>query len=212
MKLFDLTHSLDKEISVFPGDEQPSITTTATCAKNGYRASHLEISSHTGTHIDAPAHLVDGAPTLDTLPLDHFTGKAIIIPIEESEKEIELERFLEYIPFLTGVDFILFKTGWSQYWGTPKYLEDYPVLTEKATEWLTRLPLKGVGFDTISPDKIDSIELSIHKQLLSNNILIIENLNIPDEISNNNKLFFQCYPLLYPNADGSPIRAIIQQR
>jgi len=101
----------------------------------------------------------------------------------------------------------LIHTGWSLYWGTEKYFSNYPVLSLKAADWLSRFELKGFGLDTISADEADSQDFSVHKALLRNDTIIIENLTNLEKLPCS-QFVFSCFPLNFEDADGSPVRAV----
>ena len=88
-----------------------------------------------------------------------------------------------------------------------KYLYKYPIISDEVAEFIVSSKKKGVAFDTISVDTIDSLTLSNHHKLLSNNVLIFENLTNLSEIKSNH-FTFCALPLKFENADGAPIRAI----
>ena len=118
MKVYDLTHTIKNDMPVYPGTEQPQLTTACTIEEAGYRETLLHMFSHTGTHMDAPAHmLLDGAP-LDSYDADKFTGTAVVVDCR-GEADISLPLLKRYD--LDGVDFVLFCTGWDKKWGTPDY-------------------------------------------------------------------------------------------
>ncbi len=212
MKLFDLSHPLHNNMPVYPGDKQPEITTVATHEGQNYQAMRFRLSTHTGTHVDAPFHMINDGLSLDKMPIDTFAGSAIIIDIPEEVTEISCEYFLGATTKLPEIDFLLLKTGWGNLWGTPEYFSNYPVLTIDAAKWLSRFPLKGVGFDTISADKHDSADFPAHKILLCNNFLIIENIFFPEGLPTNKIIDFYCLPLNIKDADGSPVRAVATLR
>lgn len=68
MKVIDLTHTITEKMPVFPGTEQPQLITVNNYDENGFRETLLKITTHTGTHIDPPAHVYSGKATLDSLP------------------------------------------------------------------------------------------------------------------------------------------------
>ena len=122
-------------------------------------------------------------------------------------KKIE-KKFLEgFQSLIAKVEFILLNTGWSEHWGTPKYLGDFPVLSEEAARFLTDFKLKGIGFDTISADPMDSKDLPVHKILLNNQVIIIENLTNLESLPKTD-FKFACFPLKVKSGDGSPVRAV----
>lgn len=79
MKIIDLSHTIAKTTPVFPGSEKPQLATVASYEKDGYRETLIRMYSHTGTHIDPPAHVYEKGLTLDALPLTQFIGQAIVI-------------------------------------------------------------------------------------------------------------------------------------
>jgi arylformamidase len=207
MKLYDLSHQLNNETPVFPGMGKPRFQPAATIEKEGYRETRFEMDSHTGTHIDAPAHMLSNGKTLDQLPVVAFSGKALIISVPENTARIEKELLLPFEEQFWGVDFVLFKTGWSKYWEAPRYFDNFPTLTPEAAKWLLNFSLKGIGFDVISADPMDSTSYLNHFSILGKGLVIIENLRFPDELTETIGQFF-CLPLSYENADGSPVRAV----
>lgn len=207
--IYDLSHPLNNETPVYPGTPSPVFISTASIEKSGYRETHFNFRSHLGTHIDAPAHMLEKGRMLDQLDISAFNGKALIIETKEGIREIE-ESFLEsFSNELEVAEFVLFKTGWSKFWGDKKYFEDFPVLKEDALCFLLKFKLKGIGFDTISADPVESTDYKNHYAIFKKGLIIIENLVFPDDLKTN-KGEFSCYPLPYKNADGSPVRAVLK--
>ena len=208
MKIYDLSHKLNNLTPVYPGNEPPEFTQIADFKSHGYRETQFRFHSHLGTHIDAPAHMIENGNSLDQLPVDHFCGNAFIIktPIN---RDIDFEILKGFETEISNNDFVLFQTGWSQYWNTPEYFGRFPVLTKDAVEFLIQFNLKGIGFDNISADPIDSSDFPNHYSILGKNLIIIENLVFPDGFTESNGEF-SCFPLPYENADGSPVRAVLK--
>lgn len=208
MKFYDLSHQLNNQSPVYPGIQPPEFIPAADIETHGYRETHFRFHSHLGTHIDAPAHMIESGNTLDQLPIDSFCGNAIIIKTEP-EKLISVEVLKGSEKEIENAEFVLFQTGWSKFWGSPDYFGNFPVLTPDALEYLLRFNLKGIGFDYISADPIDSKEYLNHYAILGKNLIIIENLVFPEGFSENAGEF-SCFPLPYENADGSPVRAVLK--
>jgi Predicted metal-dependent hydrolase len=193
---------------VFPGTEQPILEKANTLEKDGFQEAKITMYSHTGTHIDAPAHMLSNGPYLDNLDIEHFIGNATILDFSNGKMElIDVDSLKPYEEKIKNVEFIIIKTGWSKYWGDKKYYEDFPSLSEESAKWLSEFNLKGIGIDAISIDNIKSTTFAVHKILMSKNIIIIENLTNLNSIS---KEYFilSIMPLKNKNADGSPVRAI----
>jgi kynurenine formamidase len=210
MKIIDLTHTISESMPVYPGTEGPKLQVSNTYEKDGFKETLLTMYSHTGTHMDAPAHLFKQRTTLDSLPIEQFVGKGLVIncsDLQEGER-ITMSYIDNVIEKANKAEFILFYTGWDKRWGTDSYFGDYPYITEEVAEYLISSNKKGVGLDVIGIDPIYDENLSIHRKLLSENeIVIIENLNCLDQIGN--ELFTFCaLPMKYENSDGAPIRAI----
>ena len=207
MKAVDLSHSISPNMPVYPGTEQPVFITGCSIDEIGFLEKKITLYSHTGTHVDAPAHLIKGSKTLDLLPVEQFYGKALLLSFADIKSQnLGINEFIPYQETLKQVEFILIYTGWSQYWGTEKYFSDYHVLSIEAADWLSEFGLKGIGFDTISADEVDSQEFPVHKAFLRNDTIIIENLSNLEKLPSN--FIFSCFPLSFKDADGSPVRAI----
>lgn len=205
----DLSHPLENGISTFPGSAPHDFSVLHTIPEAGYHERRIQMSSHMGTHIDAPCHIVPNTRKLDKFPMEKFIGKATVIDISHTQ----VTKTAHLIPFaekIEQVDFVLFYTGWQSYWKRPRYAENYPVLQPAATQWLSGFHLKAVGFDTLSPDPVSSTTLPNHHILLEKEILIIENLNNLDQLID--QVFdFYCIPLPVALADGAPVRAFAQK-
>ncbi len=211
-KIIDLTQLLNEQMPVYPDTAPPLFEVTNTVVNDGYREHHISILSHTGTHIDAPSHILQHGRALDEFPLNQFVGKAMVIDCR-GRTEISLEYLQPFESKIAAVDFVLFFTGWQNKWNTNGYVDNCPIPTIDAATWLTGFNLKGVGVDAFSLDKINSAldidedNLPNHHILLGKEILLIENLTnldkLPDDV-----FTFQCFPLKVEKAEGSPIRAV----
>ena len=207
MKVYDLTHTIKNDMPVYPGTEQPQLTTACTIEEAGYRETLLHMFSHTGTHMDAPAHmLLDGA-VLDSYDADKFTGTAVVVDCR-GEADISLPLLKRYD--LDGVDFVLFCTGWDKKWGSPEYYEGFPCLTADAAAYLATLPLKGVGEDSISLDPGGSVDFPNHLTLLRADFVNTENLAGLDALIGR-RFTFVTLPLKFENSDGCSCRAIAME-
>lgn len=209
MKIIDLTHTITEDMPVYPNTERPKLKTTNTYEVDGFRETLLTLGSHTGTHMDAPAHIINGKPTLDEFPISQFVGKALVIDCRSLKdgEEITAEHILKYDEKLNQVEFLLFNLGWDKRWGKNDYFGDFPCLNNEAIDIIANGNYKGIGFDVISIDNIGK-PLKVHTELFSKKSLInIENLKNLD-LCGSEIFTFVCLPLKLVNADGSPVRAI----
>ncbi len=209
MKVIDLTHTIYQGMPVFPGTEPPLFEPANTLEMHGYLEKKITFYSHTGTHIDAPSHIMENGLTLDSFAVDRFMGKGLVINVLHIDsRTIKLTDLLPFQKQIRNIEYLLLYTGWSHYWGQEKYFKDFPVLSLDAAEWLAQnSKLKGIGADTISFDHESSKIFAIHKLLLEKEILILENLTNLELLLDSNFLFWGL-PLKTLNADGAPIRAV----
>ena len=206
--MLDLTHPISSNMPVYPGTNPPVFTTECSIDDTGFRETRMTLCSHTGTHVDAPAHLIKGANTLDLLPIEHFHGPAFLLNCANTRSHtIGIEELEPDQDTIRQVAFLLIHTGWSQHWGTDKYFAGYPVLSLEAAEWLGRFGLRGLGVDTISVDEADAQDFLVHKALLRNDTIIIENLTNLERLPRD-QFILSCFPLSFADADGSPVRAV----
>lgn len=209
MKIIDLSHTIQPEMPVYPGTEPPEFNIECTVKKNGFKETKLSLFTHTGTHIDSPAHIFEHGETTQTLDINHFYGSATTINCSEmNTKRLITKQFLQkFVGIDPLCDFLLLYTGYSDYWGTKKYFSGFPTPDADAIDWIISSKIKGIGMDAISVDPVGVDDLKNHKRLLSNNILIIENLTNLQSLVNQ-RFYFSAFPLKIQDGDGSPVRAI----
>lgn len=208
MKVIDLSHTIHSAMPVFPGTEPPMIQEANTIEKDGFAEAKITFYSHTGTHMDAPAHMIARGKSLDEYPIEHFMGPALVMDFTHIQRnEIDLEELRPYEDQIRKVDFVILKTGWSQYWGEDAYFVGFPALSEEAAKWIASFKLKGIGTDAISIDSMESTTFNIHHTFFENHMVIIENIANLDALTSN-VFIFSCMPLKTQKADGSPVRAV----
>lgn len=207
MKLVDLTHLIHNNTPVYPGTEPPVLSVAKTIARDGFKETLLHFYSHTGTHIDSPAHLFENGISVDNLPVETFFGKGIVIDCCSYDKVIDLKHIEPFEKQISESDFVLFHCGWDKYWGKQEYFDKFPVLSKQAADFITRFELKGIGVDAISVDPTDNEHLENHRKFLSNNMIIVENLTNLEKLINY-VFYFCCFPLKLIEGDGSPVRAV----
>ncbi len=208
MEVVDLTHFISSTMPVFPGTEPPTITDVFTIERNGFAEKMLRLVSHTGTHIDAPGHILPGSARLDGVSVDRFLGPGLVLDVSAVRgRTIEVNDILHYEAKLRRVDFALLLTGWAKHWGAAEYFGPYPVLSSSSAQWLAGFGLKGLGVDAISVDEVDSTALTVHRALFAKDIMIIENLSGLEPLTGR-QFTFSCLPLKIVDADGSPVRAV----
>lgn len=208
MKVIDLSWPITNGTIVFPGDISPDISVKSTVEQDGCATRRLSFSSHTGTHIDAPAHMLASGKTLDALAPETYFGLAQAADVTRCVgRQIEAADIEASLKDVKSLDFVLLNTGWSAKWGNPLYLEGYPVLSETAAGWLAEQGLKGIGVDTISIDAVSAADCGIHKILMAKGLIVIENLRRLDLVSGE-PFCLAALPLPLERADGAPARVM----
>lgn len=198
----DLTHRLNNDTPVYPGDTKTKITTADTFDKGGYLGHTIQMGTHAGTHIDAPAHMVEDGRTLEKFSVDDFIGPARYILLPDGQFDIDLVRAAG----IQAGDIVIFNTKMSYKFHDPSYFTDFPVMSPDIAYHLVKSKVKMVGLDTCSADNDD--EFPIHKTLLSANIPIIENLTNIEQLSGVEATIY-ALPLRL-DLDGSPARVIAE--
>ena len=209
--MIDLTRTITPGMPVYPGTAAPALSPAATLVRDGFRETLLTMTSHTGTHMDAPAHLLQTGSTLDTLPVCHFCGRAAVVDASSlGEGGVITAEFLRArSESLRCADFVLFYTGWEEKWGTEAYLSAYPVPDEEAARYLVSCGLKGVGTDAIGIDAVADGRLSAHRVLLGGGLVVVENLCLRRLVGRRDIRFF-ALPLKFAGSDGAPVRAVAE--
>jgi kynurenine formamidase len=209
--ILDLTHTISAGIPVYPGTPQPRLFPAARMEQHGYRETQLSMFSHTGTHMDAPAHMLKDGVTLDALPASRFCGRAVVLDVSDRDS-ITTEYLQARGEMLRSVDFVLFYTGWEQKWPSADFLTDgYACLTPDAARYLLSCDLKGVGTDAVSMDPLSTETFPIHKTLLDGGLVLLECLCLNIAAGRSDLQLF-ALPLKYENADGASVRAVAEIR
>ena len=197
MKIIDITRPLSEGILTYPGDIPPVFRKV----DNGtYRITCLHLSTHTGTHIDAPVHYLKTGDTIDTIPLSHVMGRCRVLDVTRAGTSITSDYLKGR---LDGIDRLLLKTSFSN---TDRFEENYPSLTADAARLITGCGMKCVGIDSPS---IESYECdgTVHRELLSRGCIIIELLDLSKVEEGNYTLV--ALPLRFNGLDGSPARVVL---
>ena len=211
--MIDLSHRVVAHMPVYPGDPEVRISSALTVAADGVAVLSVACGSHTGTHVDAPAHTVPGGRTMDDVRLDELVGDALVLDpaatVQLAEREpltcerLRLERF-DALPRI-----VLVRTGWDRLFGEPGYLQ-HPFLTRDAAAEMWRLGMRVLGVDTPSPDRTplagEQVDLAVHSVVLGGDGLIVENLRGLDALPERPRVGF--FPLRLGGADGAPVRAV----
>jgi arylformamidase len=204
-KYYDLTAKISETTLVYPGD--PAFSKEDICSLDSGSQFHLckiHLGNHTGTHIDFPAHVIKGGKTSSDFPIDSLIGYGLIIEVPDFYKSIT-SKFITEQPILAN-DFVFFKTSNTKIPKQSKFFDKYVYIETEAAEELLKKGVKIVGIDYISVDQYEAVDLPVHKSLLSNDILIIEGLELDNVPVGRCKIYI--LPLNINKMDGLPARVV----
>lgn len=223
-KIIDVTVPISSFTPIFPGDPEPSIERVCTLEKDGCAVSRLSFGSHTGTHVDAPSHILKDGFSVDRLDIESLMGKAVVLDFSQINGALTgniLDKAYNDQKITERVSILLLKTKASfrneinsdisgfQVGGLDegREFEESAYLDATAAAWIVRNGFKTVGVDSFSVDRLSSESLPAHHTLLSNNVNIVECLDLSSVETG--VYFFLCLPLKVEGCDGAPARALL---
>ncbi|OGV19254.1 MAG: hypothetical protein A2X47_02240 [Lentisphaerae bacterium GWF2_38_69] len=202
MKYLDLTHTFRNDMHVYPGDTKPEIRQTTFFDKQGFNCFKISTGMHVGTHMDAPLHMLQNGKKLTDYPPERFFGKGHLI--DARNKPITGE--LLYEKNIVKGDIILIFTGFDKNFGQDSYYMSFPQMSEEFAQKISDLEISIVGMDTPSPD---GYPFPIHKILMGNDILIIENLTGLEALLVYKEFDVIALPAKY-DCEAAPVRVIVK--
>ncbi|MDH7486413.1 MAG: cyclase family protein [Anaerolineae bacterium] len=207
MTLHDISLSISEALIVWPGDPPLRITQPIHLNRgDSYTVSRLDISTHTGTHVDAPAHCIRGGLAVDALDLNVLVGPAQVV--QALEADALSAAVLEGLAIPQGTERLLLRTRNSERWarGEREFATDFVALTEDGARWLVARGIRLVGVDYLSVGPFDD-PLPTHLVLLGAGVIVVEGLNLSGVAPGLYQLV--CLPLKIAGGDGAPARAIL---
>ena len=211
MKIIDLTLTVSDEIPTFPGSPQPSFIPWENVKEDGYNLELLFLSTHTGTHMDAPYHFLEKGAKIHEISLKKLVSETILIKSKkksgESITKTDIQKFEKKHGKITGFSSVIFYTGWQRNLQKKYYFTKNPGLSVSAAKYLASKKINLVGIDSPSIDLGKDSKFSVHQIFAKKGILIVENLANLEKIKSP-KFHLVVLPLKLKNATGSPVRAI----
>ena len=211
MPIYDVTVPLSNELPTWPGDPGIQISDWLSLA-NGDAANvtMLNFGAHTGTHVDAPSHFIEGAAKVESLALDVLIGEAELIEVPAERQAIDEEFVSRHCA--PGTTRVLFKTRNSGFWSEPKpeFHTDFTYLDLTAATKLVQQGAKLIGIDYLSIEKFGGHNHETHLALLSRGVIILEGLNFTNVPAGKYELI--CLPLRLRSdkGDGAPARVVLR--
>jgi len=207
MAVIDISLPIESGMIVYEGDPDVTIGPHALMARGAAAdVSLISMGSHTGTHVDAPAHFLPGGATVDQLRWDDLVGPALVVSVAEDRLigREGLERLA-----LDGHTRVLFKTRNSSLWSRRRFSRDYVALALDAAEYLVERGVRLVGIDYLSIEAWHSPGHPVHRRLLGAGVVILEGLDL--SLAEPGLFELSCLPLPVRGIDGAPCRAILRQ-
>jgi arylformamidase len=210
MRIFDISLPLRPAMVVWPGDPAFERAVTSDMRRGDlFNLSVIRMSAHTGTHVDAPRHFIDGGRSIDRIDPSVFIGPCRVAAVED-RAAIDLDA-VEALA-LDGIERLLFKTRNSARLERAAFVTDYVALTPEAARYLASLGslrLVGVDYLSIAPyGERDAVP--VHHALLGRSIVALEGIDLRAVEPGDYELV--ALPLRIEGADGSPVRAVLIQR
>ena len=199
--LIDITRPIHPGMAIYPNNPAVTFDRVQAATNGASTLTHLSLGSHTGTHIDAPSHITEGALGVDTYSLDTLVGVCEVVDVSSVDSVITAAD----IP-VTKEQRLLFKTK-NSLGNVDTFDPTFVALDDSAAEELLRRGVTLVGIDGPSIKK-KGVKDNVHRLLLEAGVVIVESLWLPEVVAGRYELV--CLPLAVVGVDGAPVRAVVR--
>lgn len=204
-KIIDISVGLDEKTVVYPGTPLFSAEPTRSTA-TGSRLTKLTLSTHFGTHLDAPLHAIADGKPLDQVPLESFAGPCRVVDLSRGTVSVSLND-AEKMNVQKG-ERILIKTS-NSVRGLDIYYPDFMYVSPDAANYLASCEVALIGIDYYSIKQKGTVDNTSHTAFLAKNIPILEGIDLKNIEAGD--YFLIAFPLKFIGLDGSPCRAVLLQ-
>ena len=207
MPIHDITLTITPSLPVWPGDPPVNLPQPARMDRGDvYNLTRIDISAHTGTHLDAPAHFIAGGAGVETLDLNVLIGPSLVV--DTGDADALTADVLASLPIPAGTQRVLFKTRSSELWNRSEdvFVEDFVAVTGDGAQWLVDRGVRLVGVDYLSVAPFDD-PVPCHRILLAAGVIPVEGLDLRKIASGEYQLI--CLPIKIGGSDGAPCRAVL---
>lgn len=211
-RVIDISLGIDPTLLVFPGNPTPQVLPTKRIARgDSSNVSELRLGSHTGTHVDAPAHFLEDGTTVDSLPLEVLIGEAFVADLSGIRGPIGTED-LEGLALPEEMTRLLLKTRNSELWRSrpAAFPDNYVSVSPEGAKWMAANGIRLVGIDFLSIEARGAPGRRTHRTLLEAGVVIVEGLDLSAVPPGEYTLI--CLPLKVTGGDGAPARAVLIER
>lgn len=209
--MIDLTLPVEPDMLSFPGYPAFEKEVVRTYDTNGHLSHRFTATTHTGTHIDAPAHYIEGATTVDRLDLETLVGPADVLDLRSYQGEPISRAILdaESPPLDPGSRLVLVTGDVDTLPPDETFFEEASVLTADAADWLVEQEVSLLANDFLT-EGLEDPERPVHHTVLGAGIPVVEYLCNTDEIADEERVELTCLPLLLAGLEGAPTRVIAE--
>ncbi len=208
----DVSLPLSPELLTWPGNPPVEVLANQRIASgDGANVSELRLGTHSGTHIDPPLHFLDAAAGVDRVPLDVLIGPCWVTDATGRGGPVGADD-LDTLGVPPGTDRLLLRTDNSERWDRPSasFPESYVSLAADGARWLVERGVRLVGVDFLGIEARGSGDHPTHVTLLSNDVAIVEGLDLRRVTEGAYDLIVM--PLRLVDGDGGPARAALRER
>jgi len=206
MAIYDVSVPLRPGMPTYAGEPGPALDFQKLIARgDSANVSVLSLGSHTGTHVDAPHHFLDGQSTVEAIVLDALIGPVRVVEHAEARHITAADLAAASIP--TGTTRLLLKTPNGDFWDHDDFHTDFVGLTGDAARWLANRGFVLVGIDYLSIERFRSPDHKVHKTLLEAGVIIVEGLDLRKVPAGDYTI--ACAPLKVVGAEGAPARVFL---
>ena len=168
--------------------------------------SRLDFGVHSGTHVDAPVHFIDGSAGIEAVPLDALVGPALVVDARPIDGPFD-RAAIDALAIPAGTERLIVRSRNSDLWAEPDFSDTFSGVTGDGARALLDLGVRLVGIDYLSIAPFGD-PTPTHVTLLAAGVVVVEGLDLREVEPGAYELI--CLPLLIPGSDGGPARAIIR--
>jgi arylformamidase len=202
VKLHDISVPIRAGMIIYEGNPDVSLKRVEAIADGAHaNVSRLELGVHTGTHVDAPLHFLEGGPGSESLQLESLIGSAAVVDAASADRDLDAETFMGLdIPF--GAERVLLKTSNGRLWERNSFSRDFVRLSGSGARYVIERGIAVIGIDYLSIGDEEA-----HRELLSAGVIAIEGLDLRNVDAGLYQLI--CLPIRLEGSDGAPARAVL---
>jgi arylformamidase len=208
MTIYDVTLSISPSLPVWPGSSAVIIEQVESMDRGAHaNVTRMEMSAHTGTHVDAPHHFLNDHRTVEQLPLEILTGRCYVLDLSSVQGHVN-GKILDQSDVPEEAIRLLIKTGNSARWqtGEKEFFTQFQGISEDGAEWLVTRGIKLIGVDYLSVAPYKQ-SIPTHTVLFKAGVIVLEGVNLASVRQGYYELF--CLPMKLAGSDGAPARVIL---